>query len=823
MKKICFILLFFILASIPTLHAQVASDAVYEINDFSKLLQSLVNPYLIPKNAAIEARNVRANKVFGALSKRNEMNTYGSMGSFAVTGLHRYYKSDDTKYLIAGGSTYLKYGDDDAGTFIVLRNELTDGQHWDCVTYMDTAICFNGSDNAQKWDGHTTTTANTDGARTVNILTADLGAPYAELNTGANLDASKWYQYKIAYYDGSTYKFSNARSNPILTGSSIRNIALTDIPLGVSGTTHRYVYRTLDNSSRANVEADTTFYKVATIADNTTTTLADTMTDATAAGDAAPTWSTVAAGTDVSPPACKFALIHNERLWAANKANYKSDIYWSQAYLPNYFVTGTDYEQIRPDDGDEITVLENLLGIITIVKNNSIQKFLTDAITSTGAIDTNRWSITDPFSIIGTSSPYSAVISPLGMIYLALDGIYVFNGEKSQIISEVIAPEIADISLTDREKTAAVFNNNEYRLAYTSEKSGAAANNRVLIMDTLKDSYVIDDKSINVFEVFNSGTDFGTVYSGSSGTDGNILAHSTSPSLWTLRYKSDLDKGTMDSVITYGIEILPYAEIGWGVTIDSVTMAGVTLDSVIYADAIIDRPGLTGTWWSAITEVDATDYDKLYWNEDLGTYGDLTFAVRSGATSGAVASASWSSEFSDPTGADLSGETANDYVQLRASFSTTDILESPLLYQNNNYVLKLAYNKEGAAAETNIYSTWKGGYSNLGVEGQASHNPKRLKRIIVFYEGTAGTLTIGYNNSDGDIDESFDIDMSMHPDDDDPYGDNNYTGNDIEKIYTYWLPVNQTGIMWQFSVDDTGTDTWTINKIKVIFDVDEML
>ena len=170
MKKLSIIFaLLFLATNVCAQHTNV-----YIIDDFSKLLQSHVSPYILPKNAASVARNVRGNDEYGSLAKRPTLLDYCSLGNFSVTSLHRYYKSDDTKYLLGTGSSYIVKGDDDGGSATVLRDQLTSGARWDWVTYKDKAIGCNGTDNCQKYDGHTQTTANTDGSRSENVLTADL-------------------------------------------------------------------------------------------------------------------------------------------------------------------------------------------------------------------------------------------------------------------------------------------------------------------------------------------------------------------------------------------------------------------------------------------------------------------------------------------------------------------------------------------------------------------------------------------------------------------------------------------------------------------------
>ncbi len=807
------LLSFFLL--IPSAYSQKATDQIYEITDFSKLLYSQVSPYLIPPNAAVEARNLRSNQVVGALNKRDDMLSAGSAGNYAITSLHRYYKSDDTKYLIVTGSTFIETDDDDDGVYTVIRNGMTDGLRWQWVTYKDSAIGVNGTDNPQKWDGSVDNTDDTDGHRTANLLTTDLGAPFAELDTGTDLDASSWYQYKIAYYDGTTYSYSDARSNPLLTGAAVYNIALTDVPIGPSGTTHRYIYRTLGGANQATVEADTTFYLVGTLANNTGTTLSDDVTDATADDDAAPTWTTASGGTNVTPPLGKYLVIHNERLWLARIPSGKSDIYFSKAFLPDFFDTGTDYDLIRPDDGDEITFVRNLIGIMIVGKTNTIQQYLTEN------TDTSKWVITDPMSSVGCPAPYSVVNSPLGIIYLGRDGIYVFNGERSELISDVVTAEIKDILQTSITDVAGVYANSEYQMAYTSKKSGSATNDTVLVFDIVRDAYVLDDKYINALTVLNSGSDLGTIYSGTSASYGTIFVHSTSPSEFITRYKSDLDSGTTDTAVVYGTQNSPKVEIAWGITIDDASLSGITIDGYTPAIAIIDRPDTTGFWFSANTELTAASLDKLYWHEDLGASGDITFAIKTASTEVGLAAASWSSEFSDPSGSDISGLTANIWIKLRATLTTTDITTTPILEELDNFVIKLVYNKQGNPGESSIETIWTSGFLNFGVK----MHKKRIKSIEVHYIGSSGTLAFTMKNSEGDINTGFDIDLSVTADDD--TGDE-YEGTGDNRVFIWDAPVNSEddpspiGEFWQFSITESGVIPWTLHRIKVKYDVEEL-
>lgn len=807
MAKRLLTFIFFLLLA-PSAFAQ--ATGVYTIDDFNKMLQSQVSPYLTPKNGATEARNVRSNDVYGSLAKRPAMLSYGSLGLYQITSLHRFYKSDNTAYLVGTGSTYILKGSDTGGATVILRDQLTSGLHWTWVTYQDKAIGCNGTDSCQKWDGLSTTMADTDGARTANILTADLGAPFAQLATGTDLDPSSWYQYKVQCTDGSNTWYSDAVSNPILTGSTVHDIDLTDIPLCISGATNRTIYRTEGQASRAAL-ASATFKLVGTIADNATQTYSDTTAD----GALGASWSS-SGDINMTPPKVKYITIHKERLFGANAPNQGSYIYWSLSFKPDVFdASEPDHDFVRIDDGDEITFIKPIIGKLVIGKTNSITNF------ETQSSDSTLWKFST-YSFVGCPAPYSAASTPLGIIYLGWNGLYVYNGESSQLISDVVTQEIRDVLASNIAAASGIYFNNEYQLAYTSARSGSSENNVVLLYDLTRDSYVIDDKSIESWAIFDSGNDYGTLYSGSSLTDGAVMAHDSSLSTMVLRYQSDLTAGTKDSISIDGTQNDPNMSIGWGIMINDASMAGVTLDSVAYANATIDRPGLTGTWWSPAIRVNASNYDKLYWNENLGGTGNVTFAVRSASTASAVTadSLAWSSEFTNPSGSDVSGLTANDFIQLRASLSTGVITETPYVQSLNNYVIKMVYSQSGATAETSINSVWRSGFYDIGDKTL----PKRIWAVDVYYEGTSGTLTVGFTNDKGDITKSFNIDLSIDPT---ASSTDQYFGDNTHKIYKYLVPVNSssdptpTGRMWQFSVTEGGVVVWKINRIDVRYSVED--
>lgn len=803
------------------------SIRAFVINDFSKGLNSHISEFAVSDNQFPIAQNVRFNKKAAAVSKRDSVVSGGSMGSFPIKSIHRYYKSDGNQQLIATGSTKVAIRNDTTLTYTNIKTGLTDGARWQWVTYHDVAIGGNGSNNNIKYDGKTQVTANTDGSRTAENLCADLGAPFAELNTGANLDASSWYQYKVAFYDGSTYSYSSARSNAIQTGATVRDITLTDIPIGPEGTTHRYIYRTVGDASKAAVEADASFYLAGTIVGNSLVTWDDTVTDAVLLADIAPTWTTASAGTNATPPKCKYLLIHNTCLFCAGNTTYQSRLYWSDYFNPDYFDSLTGYEDIRLDDGDKITFVKNQYGLVCVGKTNTISKFYTEE------DDSSLWYASDPFSYIGCPAPYSVDNTPKGLFYLSRSGLYAFNGQNSSFISDAVTKDILDIQQTNIEEVVGKFFGTEYHLAYTSNQSGEAANNRVLVYDIVRDAYTIDTKNFDCFEIFGAGTDSGILYGGSSLSDGYVFANTGGNAEYLIiRYKSDFESGTFDDARVYNTEANPIVELAWDCTIDGWLTELQTKDinintlndiGTFLPSAIIDRPDTDGTWTSSVYKINAGSLDKLYWNENLGSYGDITFQIRTGGVAVPDGTwTAWSSEYSSPLGSDISSGTANTYIQLRANLSTSDINFTSNLYLSDGFVVKMSYYKIGSVYETSILSNLETGWVDFGIPGYK----KIIERITISYQGTSGTLTVGYKNEEGDIDYHFNIDLSqVLPADVDNDGTLDYTGRAENKIYRYYSPSNSfstpspIGQYWKFYITDSGISEWTVDKIEVLYRV----
>jgi hypothetical protein len=821
-------ILFFLF--IPTIcFADIGGTQFDVINDFSKGLNSHSSPYLTPDNSAVSLQNVDINKYSGYFSQRAPLASYLSYGSNPINGLYRYYNTSGLQFNVVALSTNLMT--DSSGSKITLNNEMTTGKTWQFINYQNILIGDDGQDNVQKWDGVTQTTADTTGSRAANALTADLGAPFVVQYTGGSLTASKWYKYRMGFYDGTTYYYSTARSNTIETGAATcLQFQLTNIPLGSTSITTRYIYRTNGDSSKANAEADTTYYLIKVISDNSTTTYIDNIADSSGL---TPSWATVSAGVNVTPPVATMFEINAGRIFSAGNPTNPSYLNFSDGNGFQFWPV-SNFLNIRANDGDVITFVKNNLGVLIVGKNNSIQKAYTQGATSS-------WQVSDPFSTIGSPAPLSAQKTPVGIIYLGRDGLYLFDGNNSKKISDPVTEEINDILQSNFGQTVGIYANSQYRLAYTSAATGSTNNNRVLVYDFNRDAFELDIENINAFAYLNSGTDTGIIYAGSSISDGYVFELVSSPlnyGVLTNNQQSQLDAGTYTDTSSFlsADPSDPVLSNGWSCTIgtwlanlQSHNASINTIQDILtyLPNATIQSPTESGTWVSPVYQINAKSLDRIYWNETLGPYGTATFQVRTGAVSVPDGSwTSWSSGVTNPNGSDISGTGGNTYIQVEITLATSSNLQYPQLFKSGGYLFQIGYLPIGANYETSVYTVWQTGFRNFTKGSQYEGNMKLITRIKVFYQGTSGILNFNIMNDDGTYNQTFTVDLSQIPSSDTT---NQYTESGNYKIFTFIPPMATSSISkpigqyFQYLITETGTIPFTIEKIETAYSIQELI
>ncbi len=494
MKKLLSIFLILGLLTAPVIAQEAAKNRVFVLGDFSGgLATKLSDQTTNPKYAQI-AENCRLNTNFHSITKRGQLYTFGTADTTeAITSMHRLYLSNASKYLIVTHGDELEVANDTTGVFTTILALTTGDYRWKWVTWHDLAIGGDGYNQPVKYDGTTATYLGT----CAGVDSAAGSGPVAGT-----------YTYKVSFYTTTYEVIFDVASAPVVNGAGDHDVSLTQIPIGPTtylgeAITGRKIYR--------NKLADQThWFKLSngTIANNTATTLTDSDTDAGLTATAYP------AGTATwTPPKCKFWVVHKNRLFGANTTSNPSRVYYSKDGSHDLFETATDYRDIRTNDGDEVTGLFNLLGILRIPKTNTWQSMYTS-----GTDPDADWSISDPLSFVGCDAPYSAILTPRGIIYLskARNGIYIFNGQASQLVSEIVTPVVSDILSSNLGNVAGEYSDNLYYMAYASTSIGGSTNNRMLIYDAVSNNFTIDTLNINAFCSLTGGSDGGSLLGGAS-------------------------------------------------------------------------------------------------------------------------------------------------------------------------------------------------------------------------------------------------------------------------------------------------------------------
>ena len=515
------------------------------------------------------AQNCRFEPEPGSIQKRPLLAYYNppsqTLGTLPVREIYRYYGSDGTikLYAIYGNGVYV--GNDVSGAFTQVTgppSTVTAAQRWTTETYQDLGLLSNGQDDIFVVDGE-------------DDVMWELGSCKALLNTsspGGNLDASATYSYRITM-DGDAY-ICGATSNVVTTDATYQKINLSRIPLGPAGTTNRRIYRTVGGGDVG------PWYLIATIADNTTTTYADDIADTTVTPSPAI--------TDDMPKG-KYLKIHRERLFIAGDPNLPSRIYYSNPYLPGYIqqTVNADYMDINPNDSDDIQGIPLMLGVMHVIKRNTIRKVHVTSATS-GA-DPALWYAEDPTVFNGAVAPYSITQTSYGIVYLAWDHWYLYNGSQSKpIIDEFDIDDILPSSLSD---TICHFNKDILFAAYTDKASATDYHNRVMRYNFKRRTMSYDTISVDCFESFVGDDEPGDTYYGSS-IEGHVYK-SENVIQW-LRYnkKSSFDDVNVN-LVTNGIMELwsngaSSVPDDWGLTGAAATIAreSTTIKGFDYSAAL---------------------------------------------------------------------------------------------------------------------------------------------------------------------------------------------------------------------------------------------
>ena len=140
---------------------------------------------------------------------------------------------------------------------------------------------------------------------------------------GAAGEPSGTYYYKVTFYNTDGIESDSSGASDAVTVAD-QKVSLTTVPLSSdSQVTGRYVYRIGGLVS--------TYRRIGTIADNTTTTLSDNISDA-----AASSLTELSVSSHDEPDSMPIVALHNGRAYYAGNTTYPNRLYYSDSLYPEY-------------------------------------------------------------------------------------------------------------------------------------------------------------------------------------------------------------------------------------------------------------------------------------------------------------------------------------------------------------------------------------------------------------------------------------------------------------------------------------------------------
>lgn len=196
------------------------------------------------------------------------------------------------------------------------------------------------------------------------------------------------------------------------------------------------------------------------------------------------TWGTTYCPATIVP---SFIAIFQARVYVARTSTNPSRVYFSS--LPDStpaitWTTADDWFDVNPNDGDEITALENSGAKLLIFKNRSMYRWI--------------YGQTDPDRVIGIGTESQECVKTnfdIGVTFFANSkGVYAYSGTRPKKISSKIQKWIDAVPAADWNDVAAEIDNEHYYLY-------------------LSDSMTVDGVAYtNVMAVYNIPLDAWTIY-----------------------------------------------------------------------------------------------------------------------------------------------------------------------------------------------------------------------------------------------------------------------------------------------------------------------
>ncbi len=550
----------------------------------------------------------------GSVGTRNgfkKINT-ASVGSFVCDGLYTRQGLNNAETMVGfyGGNGYTLNGTS-LVTIPSAQSIFTMGNRVGSTQMENHAFFGNGGVIPYKYNG-------TDFTRH-GVYPPSMTASFF---TGAAGSLSGAYQYKVTYVNTAAAEGNPSDASATFTVTNER-ISLTCLPIAPQswGVSSRRIYRTVTSGS--------TFFRVATISDNTTTTYLDTTADA-ALGTAAPSDKGV-------PPKYSSIIYHQGRLFCNDPEN-PSFVNYSDINEPYTF--GSLNFQVFGDTSTDtfkgFGIQDNHL--IVFCRKNTWVWYMPST-------DPSEWRVIRAKSSYTSNSPFGAFSynNKVGFPAMQNDkfvGIGALIGDSiepsasllsnatmgSELKSDRVEPDMFDIQETYVGNISSIVFKNKAYIAMT-KGSGSTTNNRIYLMD-----FSIDNLSKNQKEAWSpwSGLNAaqftvysGSLYYGSSNAVGSLYkedpgvyaddGQAINSYFWTKEFVGQ--KGEESFVKDFRwtnilVDLAGAYNMGFSVLTDSDSGSGTQYDINVDPDASLWGTLMWGvdTWGAGSTQEDRRQY-----------------------------------------------------------------------------------------------------------------------------------------------------------------------------------------------------------------------
>ena len=344
----------------------------------------------------------------GEVASRHPVQTVNATAYGSINGIHRYINN---VYLTDAGSVRHKWdlnGYCDLytpanGDFTLLGNN-GNSRRPKFADYDEFTFMVNGLNNKALCVG------NMYDWGIANPVDAPIGTD-ASSGSGPSGTYSLYYTFLVKFPSGRTYETAPSPAGTVtLTDNTINWSGLKACPYTVTGgSIARKLYRT----STALID----IYYVATIDDNTTTTYADSATDATLQ------LNEIISTEDYLPPPAEIIDVvdYLQRIFALKE----NTLYYSEPYIPFAFPAANGIAIAREGE-----ILQGM-----VVWGDQLYIAVSYTWFRLQGTDSATWAIKNTFAEVGIINRHTIQKTRYGIIGLWLDGIYLFDGMTSKSIT----------------------------------------------------------------------------------------------------------------------------------------------------------------------------------------------------------------------------------------------------------------------------------------------------------------------------------------------------------------------------------------------------